>query len=68
MEFDLHLFLLAMGILGILVACRDVFLHVQGPQALFNLHRANQLISVFTHLLVWFFLAVFAGGVLLKFV
>ncbi|MEH2613565.1 hypothetical protein [Bradyrhizobium sp. AZCC 1693] len=64
MEFDLYLFLLAMGTLGVLVACRDVFLEVKGPQGFFDLHRANQLVTVFTQLLTWFFLAVFAVGLL----
>ena len=62
MEFDLNLFLLAMGTLGVLVACRDILLEVQGPQDIFDLDRVNQLITAFTHLLIWFFLAVFAVG------
>jgi hypothetical protein len=68
MEFDLYLFLLAMGILGVLVACRDIFLEIIGPQSFFDLHRANQLITVFTTLLTFFFLAVFAVGVFQKLV
>jgi cytochrome b len=68
MEFDLYLFLLAMGTLGVLVACRDVFLEVIGPQSFFDLHGASKLITVFTTLLTFFFLAVFAVGVFQKFV
>ena len=41
-EFDLNLFLLAMGALGVLVACREVLLEVQGPQDIFDLDRVNQ--------------------------
>jgi hypothetical protein len=67
-EFDLNLFLLAMGTLGVLVACRDVLLEVQGPQDIFDLDRVNQLISVFADLLIWFFLAVFAVGLLQRLV
>jgi hypothetical protein len=70
-EFDLYLFLLAMGTLGILVACRDVLLEAQGPQDIFDLDRVNQLITVFAHfahLLIWFFLAVFAVGLLQRLV
>jgi cytochrome b len=63
MEFDLYLFLLAMGTLGVLVACRDVFLEIIGPQSFFDLHGASKLITVFTTLLTLFFLAVFAVGV-----
>ena len=70
-EFDLNLFLLAMGTLGVLVACRDVLLEAQGPQDIFDLDRVNQLITVFAHfahLLIWFFLAVFAVGLLQRLV
>lgn len=67
-EFDLYLFLSAMGILGVLVACRDVFLEVIGPQSFFDLHGVSKLITVFTALLTFFFLAVFAVGVFQRFV
>jgi hypothetical protein len=68
MEFDLNLFLLAMGVLGVLVACRDVLLEVQGPRDIFDLDRVNRLITAFAHLLIWFFLAVFAVGLLQRLV
>ena len=67
-EFDLNLFLLAMGALGVLVACRDFLLEVQGPQDIFDLDRVNQFITVFANLLIWFFLAVFAVGLLQRLV
>ena len=66
-EFDLYLFLSAMGILGVLVACRDVFLEIIGPQGFFDLNRASQFITVFTTLLTLFFLAVFAVGLFQRF-
>ena len=47
-EFDLYLFLLVTGTLGILIACRDVLLEAQRPsRSFFGLDRVNQLITVF---------------------
>jgi hypothetical protein len=64
MEFDLNLFLIAMGSLGVLAACREVILEVKGPQSFFDLRRARELLTIFTWLLGGFFLIVLAFGVL----
>jgi hypothetical protein len=49
-EFDLYLFLLTMGVLGVLVACRDIVLEVLGsqsfPQGLLDLRRPYQLVML----------------------
>lgn len=47
-EFDLYLFLLTMGVLGVLLACRDILLEVLGPQSfpqgLLDVRRTYQLV------------------------
>ena len=49
-EFDLHLFLLTMGVLGVLLACRDILLEVLGPQGfpqgLLDVRRAYKLVML----------------------
>ena len=43
-EFDLYLFLLTMGALGVLMAFRDILLEVLGPQYLVDLEPTYQLV------------------------
>jgi hypothetical protein len=64
MEFDFNLFLITMGTFGVLIACRDVFLEVRGPQSFFDLRHAYGLVTIFNWLLFGFTLIVFALGVL----
>lgn len=68
MEFDLNLFLFVIGSLGVLFACRDILLEVTGPQTFFDLHRASKFVTISAQILLWFFLAVFAAGMLQKLV
>jgi hypothetical protein len=44
MEFDLYLFLLTMGALGVLMAFRDILLEVLGPQYLVDLQTTYKLV------------------------
>lgn len=48
--FDLYLFLLAIGVIGVLVACRDIVLEAFGPnnfpQGLLDLRRTYQLVML----------------------
>lgn len=43
-EFDLYLFLLTMGALGVLMAFRDILLEVRGPQYLVDLQPTYKLV------------------------
>ena len=67
-EFDLNLFLIAMGALGVLIAFRDILLETRGPQSLLlslpGWHYANRTVSLFVGLGFWFFLIVLAFGLL----
>lgn len=49
-ELDLYLFLLTMGVLGVLLACRDILLEVLGPQSfpqgLLDVRRTYQLVML----------------------
>jgi hypothetical protein len=56
-EFDLYLFLLTMGALGVVMAFRDILLEVLGPQYLVDLQRTYQLVMCSYWLL--------AGGLLI---
>lgn len=64
MEFDLDLFLIAIGALGVLAACREVILAIGGPHsyllALAGWHHASNMISIFLRLAGGFFLVVLA--------
>ena len=42
--FDLYLFLLTMGVLGVLMAFRDILLQVLGPQYLIELQTTYKLV------------------------
>lgn len=43
-EFDLYLFLLTMGVLGVLTTIRDVLLEVAGPPYLVDLQKTYELV------------------------
>jgi hypothetical protein len=57
LEFDLYLFLLTMGTLGVLMACRDILIVVLGQQSVLDLRRTYLLVMCF----YWFL----AGGLLI---
>jgi hypothetical protein len=50
LQFDLYLFLLTMGVLGVLLACRDIVLEVVGPQSfpqgLLDMRRTYRLVML----------------------
>jgi hypothetical protein len=71
-EFDLNLFLIAMGGLGVLVACREIIIEIAGRESrllsLVGWRYANEVVSRFVGLGLWFLLIVFAFGVFHRFV
>ncbi|MBO4222283.1 hypothetical protein [Bradyrhizobium neotropicale] len=56
-EFDFYLFLLSMGVLGVLIACRDILLEVGGPGSFVDLRRIY-LLAMLSYWLL-------AGGLLI---
>ena len=56
-EFDLYLFLLTMGALGVLMTCRDILLEILGPRSPFDLQRTYWFVMLSYWLL--------AGGLLI---
>jgi hypothetical protein len=71
-EFDLNLFLIAMGGLGVLVACREIIIEIAGRKSrllsFVGWRYANEVVSRFVGLGLWFLLIVFAYGVFHRFV
>jgi hypothetical protein len=71
-EVNLNVFLIVMGGLGVLAACREIIIEIAGPQSrlltLAGWHYANQTVSLVVGLGTLLFLVVFSVGMLHKFV